>query len=707
MTSMPTDTQAQPQKIRVLILEDSSVDAELMIRELRHAQFEVEWQQVQTESAFLAELDSAPDLILADYSLPQFDGIHAVKLLRERGLDIPFILISGTLPEQEAVSAIIKYGADDYLSKDRLKRLGSAVSNALSCKRGRDEQQQAAATLRASEERWRFALEGAGDGVWDWDVPANEMLFSKRWKEMLGFAEDEISTGLAQFEKLCHPQDLPQMMAEMQSYFDGNTPTLMAEMRMLCKDGSWKWILTRGMVVSRDAAGKPQRVIGTHADISAHKVAEATILHQANFDPLTELPNRRLLRDRLEQKIKIANRSGLPLALMCIDLDNFKDVNDTLGHDVGDILLKDAAQRLSSCVRGVDTVARMGGDEFTVILGDLDDPDSIKRVAQDILHKLALPFHLGDEVVYVSGSIGITLYPEDARGIDELLKNADQAMYAAKHQGRNCFSYFTPAMQEAAQNRKRLSSDLRGALGGNQFRVYYQPIVELATGAIHKAEALIRWQHPQRGLVSPAEFIPVAEHTGIITDICDWVFQQAALAVARWRVTHHSEFQISINTSPLQFRNQGIDYKAWLASLKKLGLPGQCIAVEITEGLLLDAGTAVTDQLLAFHDAGIQVSLDDFGTGYSSLSYLKKFDIDYLKIDQSFVSNMTQGSDDLVLCEAIIVMAHKLGLKVIAEGVETAQQRDLLTAAGCDYGQGYLFSKAIPEQEFEALLKRG
>ena len=285
------------------------------------------------------------------------------------------------------------------------------------------------------------------------------------------------------------------------------------------------------------------------------------------------------------------------------------------------------------------------------------------------------------------------------------MKNADQAMYLAKKSGRNRFRYFTAALQEAAQTRMRLVNDLRGALAGQQFRVFYQPIVTLANGAIHKAEALLRWQHPTRGFISPAEFIPVAEETGMIIDIGDWVFREVASQAAHWRASHYAKFQISVNVSPVQFRHQGTNFKAWLDYLQKLDLPGQNIVLEITEGLLMDANTSITEQLLAFRDAGIRVSLDDFGTSYSSLSYLKKFDIDYLKIDQSFVRNLADDGSDQALCEAIIVMAHKLGLKVIAEGVETEQQRDLLAAYGCDYAQGWLYSKAVPPEQFEVLLR--
>jgi len=438
------------------------------------------------------------------------------------------------------------------------------------------------------------------------------------------------------------------------------------------------------------------------SDITKQKESEELIWKQANFDSLTGLPNRRMLQDRLQQEVKKAQRSNLPLALMFLDLDHFKEVNDTLGHDIGDSLLREAARRLTRCVRDSDTVGRTGGDEFTVILSALDDPACVDRTAEKILKILAEPFPLGDDKAYVSTSIGITLYPNDADNIDALLKNADQSMYAAKNLGRNRYCYFTPAMQEAAQRRMRLALDLRDALAGQQFLLYYQPIVEMATGVIHKAEALIRWQHPTRGWISPADFIPIAEDTGLIINIGDWVFREAARQAKRWSESHHAQFQISVNTSPVQFK-RGRNSE-WFDYLQQLGLSGKCIAIEITEGLLLDASTGTTEQLTAFSSAGIQISLDDFGTGYSALSYLKKFDIDFLKIDQSFVRNLAPDSADMALCEAIILMAHKLGIRVVAEGVETVEQRDLLAAVGCDYAQGYLYSRPVPAQDFEKLL---
>lgn len=451
---------------------------------------------------------------------------------------------------------------------------------------------------------------------------------------------------------------------------------------------------------------QPYRRVALFSDITQKKATDELVWQQANFDPLTGLPNRRMFYDRLEQEIKKARRNNLPLALLFLDLDGFKAVNDALGHDMGDMLLMEAGARLRDCVRETDTIARLGGDEFTVILTDLEENQKVERVAETILQKLAEPFMLSGKRTHVSVSIGITFYPVDAGDVENLLKNADQAMYAAKDQGRNCYRCFTPAMQEIVQNRMLIANDLRIALADCQFQLVYQPIVELATGAIRKAEALLRWQHPERGTVGPADFIAIAESTGVIIDIGDWVFREAARQTVRWRQLYCDDFQISINKSPSQFSTRQNSHDVWLDYLKELGLPGDSIVIEITENLLLDPCSATDDKLLAFRDAGIQVAIDDFGTGYSCLAYLQKLDIDYLKIDQAFVRDLSADSKNLALCTAIIVMAHQLGLQVIAEGIETLQQHELLTAAGCDYGQGYWYAKPAAQQDFEKLLQQ-
>ena len=430
-------------------------------------------------------------------------------------------------------------------------------------------------------------------------------------------------------------------------------------------------------------------------------------LREVNFDRLTGLPNRGVFHDRMEMDIKRSRRTQRPVALLFIDLDHFKEINDTLGHATGDLLLKQVGKRLASYVRASDTVTRLGGDEFTITLAELKNVATVTDVAQKILEDLSLPFELGDEVAYISASIGITLYPQDAASVGELLRNADQAMYESKDMGRNRFCYFTRSMQEAAQARMAISNDLRRAMSNEQLSVFYQPIVELGGGRIVKAEALLRWQHPENGEISPVDFIPIAEHTGMIVGIGNWVFQQALSQAGKWRATH-PDFSVSVNVSPVQFyRSNEAYYREWLSDCKSIGGQpgaGPPVSIEITESLMMASDETVIDKLAAFQKAGIKISLDDFGTGYSSLSYLRKFHLDYLKIDQSFVHNLEQNADNCALCEAIIVMAHKLGLKVIAEGIETPGQRDMLAGAGCDYGQGYLFGQPIPADEFGALL---
>ena len=463
-----------------------------------------------------------------------------------------------------------------------------------------------------------------------------------------------------------------------------------------------KWLTINSIKDHNDVVS---RYVALFSDITDKKLSEETIWKQANFDTLTGLPNRNMFQEQLKQEVEKSNQNNLSFALLLIDLDQFKDVNDTLGHDIGDLLLKITGKRIAECIRTSDTVARLGGDEFIVILPEVHDKNNVDSISQKLITSLIEPFHLGDEMVHISASIGITLYPDDTGEIDALMKNADQAMYAAKNSGRNRFSYFTQSLQDSAQKRLRLSNDLRSALSLNQFKVYFQPIIDLSTNKICKAEALLRWFHPERGMVPPLDFIPIAEDIGVITEIGDWVCCQSTHWKAHWSSKYDIDFQISANMSPVQFKVDSEKFGAgWLEPKNDNGIYNKNIIIEITEGLLLNAEPDILEKLYRLRDAGVEVAIDDFGTGYSSLSYLKKFDIDYLKIDQSFTKNIENDSNDLALSEAIIVMAHKLGLKVIAEGVETSEQHKILTRAGCDFAQGYLYSKPVPPEEFELLF---
>lgn len=452
-----------------------------------------------------------------------------------------------------------------------------------------------------------------------------------------------------------------------------------------------------------DHTGMILRYVALYSEITDQKKAEETIIRQANYDPLTNLPNRQLFQDRLDQKIKQSRRTSLLLALLFIDLDNFKEVNDTLGHKAGDELLIEAARRIGKCIRASDTVARLGGDEFTVIISEIRKGINANRVADAIIAELGKPFQLTFGTMYISASIGITIYPKDADSVDSLLKNADQAMYAAKKRGRNNYCYFTYEMQKLAQARLKYKNDLYSALHKRQFEVHYQPIVELATGRIVKAEALLRWHHPEDGLIEPSYFIPIAEECGLINAISDLVFKDAVSLASNSR---NSAMQISVNVSPCQFAS-GTAYETWTAYLRESELPAGRMILEITEGMLIDNRPEVIKKISQFIHAGMEVAIDDFGTGYSAMGYLKKFDIDYIKIDQSFVHDIDKNHESLAITEAIIVMAHKLGIMVVAEGIETSKQRDLLIMAGCDYGQGYLFSRPLVRDEFETLLKNG
>lgn len=439
-------------------------------------------------------------------------------------------------------------------------------------------------------------------------------------------------------------------------------------------------------------------------DITERKKSEALIWQQANFDSLTQLPNRAMLQDRMAQELAKAKRNNHKLAILFIDLDKFKEVNDTLGHDIGDLLLVQATQRILRCVRDSDTVARMGGDEFVVLMPELRDAIRASNVAQKLIETLRNPFVLGGKEAVVSASIGIAVYPDDAIDEQGLLKCADQSMYVSKDKGRNQFVFFTRDMEIRSQRRSIVLSHLRNALHKKELYLSFQPIFDLTAQRFHKAEALLRWRSPELGDVTPVEFIPLAEESGLIIEIGEWVFDEAVRWVKYWRDSLQVDIQVGVNKSPVQFSREASAYGKWAGKLAALGLPGNCITMEITEGMLMEANADIKSTLFMYRNAGIEVAIDDFGTGYSSLAYLRYFDIDYLKIDKSFISKLSPGSNDLILTQAIIAMAHALGLRVVAEGVETQEQLTLLVNSGCDFAQGYFLSRPITPTQFEALL---
>ena len=717
--------QSQP-----LLAEQAAFDLQLLSAELQIHQIELEMQNAELRDAQAAvEASAARYTDFYDFSPTGFvslarDGtvlqinLAGTRLLgwerdHLKGGRFGTLLIEATRPafntlllqvfgdEGQQQCEVVLMRADQALRTLQIEATLSAdKQECLAVMTDITERKQAEELLRVSVEHLRAIIDTTPECIKL--LSADGRLIEMNDAGLAMIEADSLDQVIhASMPSLLLPEHREAFQALTKSVIQGNKGMLVFEIQGL--KGTRRWLETRAAPMIMRTGETV--LLGITRDITENKQSDELIWKQANFDTLTDLPNRRMFYDRLAQEIIKSDRTNSPLAVLLIDLDEFKEVNDTLGHDHGDILLQATAHRIADCIRASDTLARLGGDEFIVVLSQLGDTHYAEDIAQKILNRLAEPFQLANAVTHVSASIGITLYPNDATEIQSLMKNADQAMYLSKSLGRNRFSHYTPELQETAQKRLRLTNDLREALAANQFQVYYQPIVTLATGSIHKAEALIRWHHPVHGIVGPAEFIPLAEATGLIVDIGFWVFQQAARQVKRWRQQCNPNFQISVNRSPVEFHHfyttQHLPCDQYLVELE---LPGQSIVYEITEGVLLNNDTRVADTFKHFRDSKIQTALDDFGTGYSSLSYLKKFDIDFLKIDKSFIDHMTTDANDLALCEAIIVMAHKLGLKVIAEGVETEDQRKLLADSGCDYAQGYLFSKPVPPDEFEKIL---
>ena len=597
------------------------------------------------------------------------------------------------------------YSDADYAFDDEvvalLKEMSLDISYALENFERENQRRMAEQAVLNSEQRFRAFFSRSMIGMATCSPSGHWLEVNDAFCQMLHYDRDALLN--MHWNQFAHPEDVSASNALFNRALRGKIDEFEIEKRYIRKDGKMLYAHLALRCIRKED-GDINYFACLIQDITESKKTAELIWKQANFDQLTGLINRNLFHDRLQHEIRKSKRTRIPLALVYIDLDHFKEVNDSMGHAAGDAALVEAAKRIGTCIRASDTLARLGGDEFVAILGQCPDRAPVNLVAQKIIQRLSEPFLIGGKTIHLTASIGVAFYPDDANNMESLLSYADQAMYASKHQGRSRFNYFTRSMREASQTRQAMIKDLRKAVSGNQLQLFFQPIVDLNSNKIVKAEALLRWHHPSLGTIEPGRFIPLAEDTGMIFQIGDWVFREAATWARKWRHYNKNGLQISVNKSPMQFMVQDTDPGQLIHYLNELDLPGEHIAIEITEGILMQSAPEVMNKLLRFRNAGVQVAIDDFGTGYSALSYLNKFDIDYLKIDQSFIRNIVNDPYDKALSEAIIVMAHTLGLSVIAEGVETSAQRDMLAAAGCDYAQGYFFSKPISANDFETFL---
>ena len=589
------------------------------------------------------------------------------------------------------------------------------------------ERQQVESALRVSEERYALAVSGAQDGLWDWDLKTNEVYFSSRWKSMLGNDEQVCNSPEAWFN-LVHPDEIERFKVEISTHIEGLTPHFESEYRILHQDGTYRWMLSRGLAV-RDSQGKAYRIAGCQTDVTGRKLAESQLLHDAFHDALTGLPNRALFMDRLGHAVeRVKRHENSIFAVLFVDLDRFKVINDSLGHQSGDRLLITVAERLKHCLRSGDTLSRLGGDEFTILLEDIKDVTEATNIAERIQASLRLPFNLGAQEVFITTSIGIVLSPTDYEQLEDILRDADTAMYRAKANGKACYRVFDKSMHLRAVTLLQLENDLRRAvlslaklpsysesnirLGTlekmtEEFHVHYQPIVSLASGKITGFEALLRWEHPERGLLSPAEFIPIAEETGLIVPLGYWVLRTACYQTRAWqkRFPTTPPLTISVNLSSKQFLQPDL-IRQIEQILGESDLDACNLRLEITESAIMENSETAATMLLQLRSMGIEIYIDDFGTGYSSLSYLQRFPVNALKIDRSFISRMGVEGEDSEIVRTIVMLADKLGIDVIAEGVETAEQLEQLREICCvqAQGQGYFFSKPLDSQAAETLI---
>ncbi|MFN0119419.1 MAG: EAL domain-containing protein [Blastocatellia bacterium] len=690
--------------ITKILLVDDDEDEFIMtrdfLRENRQRDYRLDW-----ESAYAPALEKILageyDVCLIDYRLGAHNGLELISEARRQGGHAPMILLTGG-GNYDIDIAAMKAGAADYLVKDELTPalLDRSIRYAVSAARTTEQ-------LRVSEERYALAVRAASDGLWDWNLLTRQIYYAPRWKEMLGCDDADIGDSPDEWLSRVHPEDIRRVREEMQNHLAGQTPQFQSEYRMIHGSGTWLWVSARGLAIS-DASGRQYRMAGSQTDITARKHAEERLKHDARHDPLTDLPNRVVFIERLEQAIaRHRQEKDYLFAVLFLDIDRFKMVNDSSGHRIGDQLLVAVARRISAMLRPGDMIARHGGDEFTILLEHLKKPADLGVVVDRILRHVNGPFEINGQEMIISASAGIAMNSVSCEDPEQMLRDADIAMFRAKTRGPGSYEVFSSGMHQEVVSAMRMENDLRNALRDNEFVLHYQPIFRLVDLMVVGFEALIRWNHPQRGMVAPGLFIPVAEENGLIHQIGRWALGETCRQMREWTdlLGCLPDFSLSVNLSPRQFSQP--DLAEWVRDLfEQVGLRPQALRLELTESAVMENAAEAERMLSQLRETGASLAIDEFGTGYSSLSYLHRFPIDILKIDRSFINRMDEMARNIEFVRAIVTLAHSLGMSVVAEGVETVTQLDALRELGCEYGQGFYMARPMDKDAAFALLRQ-
>lgn len=680
--------------LNILFIEDSPEDVELAVIELKREGYSVEWQRVDTEYTLRNVLASwLPDIILSDHSMPSFNGMAALAITRELVPDIPFIFVSGTIGEERAIESIHR-GATDYVLKDNLRRLSTSINRAM------NESLVRIRTVEVEKERSRLVaiLEATSDLVVIANPDDTIQYLNQGARKMLN-----ISPGRTDLT-------IKDLHAGWTWDFVKNElrPTVI-------RDGIWQG---EAVLVGEDGTEIPvSQVVISHKDrnneveyfsiiardIRDRKAYEKQIQYLANYDSLTDLPNRSLLADRAAQAITYSHRTSRSIAVLVLNIDRFKLVNDGYGQDTGDALLKQFGDRLRSAVREGDTVARLSADSFAVLATELSAPDDVVTVVRKIQEALRAPFIIHGRSLNITTGIGVSVFPRDGSDFAMLMQNADIAMHRSKEQGENGFQFYASEMTRNASERVSLENELRQALVRKELELYYQPQISIGNGRVIGVEALMRWNHPERGMVPPGLFIPIAENSELIYPIGDWALATACNQLKEWSRAGQTALRVAVNVSARQFRSKGFPEMVGRI-LRASGIEPQQLELELTESVLVHDHEEAVNILNRLDQLGVKIALDDFGTGYSNLSYLSRLPLHYLKIDQSFVQRSLSDSNDAEIVRAIISLSESLGLRVVAEGIETEEQLEFLRSHKCNLGQGYLFSRPVPAKMIPPLL---